>query len=283
MQDAFDSLLDGLSELIYISDPETYELLYLNKAGREVYGDNAVAGAPACYRVLQNLDEPCPFCTNHLLKHESYYEWEFTNLTVNRHYLLRDTLIEWQGKPARLEIAFDVTDRQRESELFKFLADAGVATVECIRLLDTEEDSYEAFDKALGRLGEFLEADRSYIFTIDGSKMSNTHEWCRQGVKSEKEILQNMPVGLIDEWVKKFRAGHVVVIGNIDELLAEGRREEYDILKVQDVRSLVAVPLEVDGKFAGYMGVDNPRRSDSMDVIEKPLIAFANFVSARLG
>ena len=75
-------------------------------------------------------------CIRDRLSHDSFFEWEFTNPLTKRHYLLRDRLMSWDGRPARLEIAFDVTDRKRESEAFKFLADAGTMVVDCIRVLE---------------------------------------------------------------------------------------------------------------------------------------------------
>ena len=282
MEEALDTMLDGLSELIYVSDPKTYELLYLNKAGREIYGDGVVGGSRPCYQVLQGLAEPCPFCTNERLTSETFYEWEHTNPTQNRHYLLRDRLIEWEGRPARLEIAFDVTDSQVERDSFKFLADAGATTVECIRMLECEVGFDQAIENALGILGSFLEADRSYIFEIDGDRMSNTHEWCNQGVAPQKQMLENLPLDLIDEWIDRFVAGKAVLINDVEGLPAEGRADEYEVLKVQDIRALVAVPLEIDGAFMGYLGVDNPQRGDDLAIIETPLVAFANFVSSRM-
>ena len=64
MQFAVDSLLDGLSELVYISDPDTYQLLFVNKAGKEAYGQDIADGTHLCYAALQNRTSPCPFCTN---------------------------------------------------------------------------------------------------------------------------------------------------------------------------------------------------------------------------
>ena len=48
MQFAVDSLLDGLSELVYISDPDTYQLLFVNKAGKEAYGQDIADGTHLC-------------------------------------------------------------------------------------------------------------------------------------------------------------------------------------------------------------------------------------------
>ena len=65
----------------YISDIETYELLHVNEAGRRLFKvplDADLEGVK-CYEFLQGRDEPCPFCTNHLLSVEKSYVWEFTN------------------------------------------------------------------------------------------------------------------------------------------------------------------------------------------------------------
>ncbi|MEG2025485.1 MAG: sensor domain-containing phosphodiesterase [Gordonibacter sp.] len=282
MQNVLDSLLDGLSELIYISDPVTYKLLYINQAGKEAYGADSADGSHYCYAVLQGREEPCPFCTNDRLSYDSFFEWEFTNNITGRHYLLRDKLIEWNDGEARLEVAFDVTERQRESESFRFLGDAGVAALDCIRVLEGGSDLGGSIDEAIRILGTFLEADRTYIFEIDGAFMSNTYEWCRPGVLSQRETLQNMPVKLVDQWIEYFKNGRVVLVKDIECLLGEHREEEYEVLKSQDIRSLVAVALEIDGEFVGYIGVDNPQRGEHLELIEKPLLALASFASARM-
>ena len=59
--------MNEISELIYISDPETYDLLFINESGRKAFGCDSIEGKK-CYKVLQGLDHPCPFCTNSRLK-----------------------------------------------------------------------------------------------------------------------------------------------------------------------------------------------------------------------
>ena len=73
MQKAFE-MLDAISELVYISDIESYDLLYLNKPGREKFGTDSLEGKK-CYQLLQNRDRPCDFCTNDCLVYEEAYTW----------------------------------------------------------------------------------------------------------------------------------------------------------------------------------------------------------------
>ncbi len=281
-QDVLHTMLDGLSELIYVCDMETHRLLYLNEEGRRLYGVDVVGGERLCYQVLQGRDEPCPFCTNGQLSGESFFEWEFTNPVSRRHYLLRDRLVDWDGRPARLEIVFDMTERQRESESFKFLANAGSMVVDCIRVLEGE---HAWRSPSTMRCASWERSSRPIAPTSSSARAtawSNTHEWCGLGVAPQRRFLQDLPVSLIDEWVKRFDAGEAVIIEDVDQLPSLGRAAEYEVLKSQDIASLVAAPIEIDGTFAGYLGVDNPRRVGELGVVKSPLVAFASFVSARM-
>ena len=101
-----------IRDSMYVADLETYDLLFINKAGKDTFNFKATEGKK-CYELLQGLDAPCPFCSTPKLKPEEYYNWEHTNPITGRHYLLKDRLIEWEGRPARFELAFDLTEAMR--------------------------------------------------------------------------------------------------------------------------------------------------------------------------
>jgi PAS domain S-box-containing protein len=114
------SIFNGIDEVIYIADLETYEILFVNKYCRELLGGDPV-GKP-CYVALQGLDVPCDFCTNDVivnLKGETY-QWEFHNLKVDRDYLVFDRTIRWlDGRNARFELAIDISDLKRSEQEMK--------------------------------------------------------------------------------------------------------------------------------------------------------------------
>lgn len=103
--------LDAMSELISVVDIETHELLYMNTSGKKQFNLGALDGLK-CHRVMQGREFPCDFCTMPYLSEDSYYNWEITNPITGRHYMLKDKLIKWKGRQARLEIAFDSTEKQ---------------------------------------------------------------------------------------------------------------------------------------------------------------------------
>jgi PAS domain-containing protein len=110
------TILDGIDSLVYVADMDTYELLFVNKYGRDIWGD--IQGN-ICWKVLQSgQTAPCDFCTNKYLldsegKPKEPYTWEFQN-TINKHwYYISDRAVRWiDGRLVRLEIASDITERK---------------------------------------------------------------------------------------------------------------------------------------------------------------------------
>ncbi|MEG1167535.1 MAG: sensor domain-containing phosphodiesterase [Gordonibacter sp.] len=280
MEDMTDELLSGLSELVYVSDVETYELLYLNKPGLKLFGSEGIERGDACYRVLQGREEPCPFCTNSKLSFDAFYEWEHTNEVTKQHYLLRDKLVSWRGRMVRLEVAFDVTEQVNERAQYRFLAEAGNMAIACVKVLEKDGDIGVALNEVLGMLGAFLEADRTYMFRLRSQGVSNTHEWCKDGVASQIQILQDIPSVLIDYWLEQFSLGRAVIIESVADL-AEDRGDERETLSDLGIESLVAAPIEINGDIVGFLGADNPKR-EGLNAVETPLMGLAYFVSTSV-
>ncbi len=105
------AILDGIDDVIYVADPENYELLHVNEAFKAYWGKDVVG--KKCYKVLQDRDEPCPFCTNSLIFKEFLgrsHIWEFQNKVNKRWYRCSDKAIQWvDGRMVRFEIATDIT------------------------------------------------------------------------------------------------------------------------------------------------------------------------------
>ena len=123
----FEWMLDEYMGNVYICDMETYELLYLNKeACATLHRTPAELLGRKCYEVIQGRTSPCPFCTNHLLREEEPYEWEFDNPVLERTFLIKNRVVDWHGHRARIELSHDMysteyklakKDRERESIL----------------------------------------------------------------------------------------------------------------------------------------------------------------------
>jgi PAS domain S-box-containing protein len=116
----FTTVMDSLELLVYVTDMETYEILFINKYGRDIWGD--VLGH-VCWQALQKDQKgPCDFCTNDKLldargQPQGIYRWEFRNTVTGRWYDVCDRAIPWvDGRIVRLEVAIDITER-KEAEV----------------------------------------------------------------------------------------------------------------------------------------------------------------------
>jgi anti-anti-sigma regulatory factor len=112
------SIMNGIDEIIYIADPDTHELLYINDTVKNIFGD--VLGCK-CYEAIQGIDSQCDFCSNNLIFGEyrgKPYVWEFQNLKNNEWYRCIDKAIPWfDGRMVRFELAINVTDLKKNEAI----------------------------------------------------------------------------------------------------------------------------------------------------------------------
>jgi len=111
------TILDALDAVVYVSDIETYELIYLNRYGRNEWH---YTDQKKCFHVIHRGQEtPCTYCTNARLTDNNNQPngvqvWEFLNTVNQKWYQCRDQAIEWiDGRIVRLEIAFDITEQKQ--------------------------------------------------------------------------------------------------------------------------------------------------------------------------
>ncbi len=115
------SIFDSIDEPVYITDPATNEVLYVNKKLKQILGKDPTGGK--CYQELHHKESPCEFCTNNRIFAQKYepYRWEHYNEILGKHYAITDRIIHWpDGREVRLELAIDITRlKQIEEELRK--------------------------------------------------------------------------------------------------------------------------------------------------------------------
>lgn len=260
------TFFQNLNEYVYASDIETNELVYLNRKAMEAFGvksTDEIQGRK-CYEVLQGSTIPCGMCTNRQLSAGSFVEWRYYNPVINRHLLLKDTLVEDSetGRKYRVEIAIDVTsdttDEKRQDSVVKMYQDMEMLANRSMKAAIAAETPDESIHIILEHLGRALSGERTYIFERnEHGGDDNTYEWCAPGVTPEKENLQNVPPEVCANWYRHFEDGKAIVIRDLEET-KESDPLQYENLKRQGIHSLVVVPLYDAGKVIAFYGVDNP-------------------------
>jgi len=115
-----------------------------------------------------------------------------------------------------------------------------------------------ALDMSLARVGKFLDADRSYIFEFDHKKgtMSNTHEWCAEGISQEIQNLQDLPMDLFPHWLELLNRHEAVTIPSVADL-PDSWKGEKDILTDQGIKSVIVIPVLSENRLIGFVGLDS--------------------------
>ncbi|MEM3616683.1 MAG: PAS domain S-box protein [Candidatus Bathyarchaeia archaeon] len=224
------ALFDGLEDLVYVADPETYEILFANDKFKEVLGGE-VAGRK-CYEVIHGAKSPCPFCTNKYIFGENLgktYTWEYHCRKRNQWYKCIDKAISWPGnKYVRFEIAVDVTAHKRTE-----------------RALAESERQYRTLVEAA--------PDVIYSISSDGRIISLNPAFEKiTGWKCEEWIGKPFTELIHPEDLEK-------AVGSFQKTLAG--KPEITELRVRSksgdylVGEFTSVPLIEDGKIVGELGI----------------------------
>lgn len=123
-----------------------------------------------------------------------------------------------------------------------------------------EKEVKDCIPALLQYTGEYTDADRVYIFELMSEKQdyySNTFEWCREGIVPQIDNLIRISADSMPVWHEKFLRGETIIIHDLEKI-CETMPSEYDILKVQDIHSLLVLPLFANTQLSGFIGLDNP-------------------------
>jgi signal transduction histidine kinase/CheY-like chemotaxis protein/HPt (histidine-containing phosphotransfer) domain-containing protein len=105
--------------------------------------------------------------------------------------------------------------------------------------------------------GEFFGVDRAYIFKIciNEGYITNTHEWCSEGVSHEMDKMQQLPLSSLPWWSNQILKKEVVHIPDLDAIPDEASLEKALFIG-QNIRSMLSVPIVENGKIVGLYGFD---------------------------
>ncbi len=150
--------------------------------------------------------------------------------------------------------------------------------IDCVNLLDSQNPPHISMQKLLKLISNFHDADRAYIFDFDDETKiaNNAYEYCKNGVKSQISISQNVDFRLFKPFLKAFenRLPFRIKDVNTDKEMVDDPICQAELKKFH-VHSLLIAPIAShDGKIVGLLGVDNPRLRLFAQSVIGPLSTF---------
>ena len=170
------------------------------------------------------------------------------------------------GEDKLLETFVDIDERKRAEQELRlreaFERELMELSTEFVRTAVEESD--RLFQQAIERIGSFCLVDRAYccLFDEDRQSISMTHEWCADGIATEKSLLQGLPCPALPAWMRAIERLDAIHIPALSSLSDEWQAERA-FLTPRGIQSLVAVPLASENQLLGFIGFDavrQPRR-----------------------
>ncbi|HCT30370.1 MAG TPA: hypothetical protein DIW31_06475 [Bacteroidales bacterium] len=143
-------------------------------------------------------------------------------------------------------------------------------------ILNTNEDFTTKINEVLVKLGQFTNVSRVYIFENSPNQKttSNTFEWCNEGIESQKDNLQNIPLDMILEWIE----GKEYYFSN--DFLSDMPSDLAELMISQGIKSCLIFPLQEEYNLFGFIGFDDCNQPKEWDKLEIELLkTIANLIS----
>jgi PAS domain S-box-containing protein len=169
--------------------------------------------------------------------------------------LLSARPLEYENEDCLIAVVTDVTELKGAQEALKkrlayekMLADISTRAV-------FVEDISRCLDECLEIIGKTMNVSRIYIFEHHHESVTadNTFEWISDGITSQQTKLQGIPMNLYPWWMEMMQSNKIINYQDIEDIPGE---QEKKILRPQNIKSILVVPLFVNNAFYGFMGFD---------------------------
>ncbi len=166
--------------------------------------------------------------------------------------------IRLKNKFYLLTSAVDISERKKNEARVSKMLDQEKLIAELSQILNQPGNIEEHIDKAMGMVGKHADVGRVFIFEESDNKLfiSNTFEWCSDGIQSLKGMHQKIPYDKIPSWEKLLSEYGLVKAQDVREL-PEDLFTQFD---KQGLKSLLGYRLKVDDRTIGFIGFGEYRK-----------------------
>ena len=286
-QEQFTAFMDHLPAAAFIKDEQS-RTLYVNQYLRDLLdADGWIGGPPGDplppeVAAAMVADDASALAEGGLVIEERVPDKH----GVERWFRTCKFPIRRQDQPPLLGgISLDITARREaEAALRRRLEFEGLVAQLAAEFINLPADQVvQGIDRALRAIGEFVGADRSYVFQFrhGTERMDNTHEWCAPGITPEMANLQDI---VLDQelpcFVQAIRRQEVFHVPAVSELPAEAAAERRHFER-QGIRSLLVVPMVTQGELRGLLGFDAVQAQREWSADTERLLQFVATVIAN--
>jgi signal transduction histidine kinase/PAS domain-containing protein len=271
-------ILDLIGQPVFIADTETHELLYMNQAAMDFFHVKDYQGK-TCHQAIHGLEQPCSFCNAAHLEAAKPLSGSQFNQRLQCTYQMQEQLVEYQGRKACLEIAFDVIEQKTRQDELESLHALQTEMVKLIQILNSEDSLDLRLQMMLARLGMVLEADKTHLFLMEegGRSCRAAYEWRQEDTELAGPVESEESIPVIERWLDIMREHHAVLVPDIEPLRI-GEPQEYETMSEFGLHSYIEAPVYEGDELKGFLAVDNPA-PQKFEHLEEVMLTLAYSVS----
>ncbi len=250
--------IDSIDAVVVIYEMDTYEIIFINSYGLQLFGESALK--KKCWQFLHgNESAPCAYCPNERLLDDKgvstgVYVWESLNSKNNRWYENHTQIIKIDAKDYKLEVSYDITHRKKDEKRILKLLNQQNVLFDIARSLN----SYNTFEKKITHtfqlIAKQLTVNKVYILEVDSiSNVTEYIEWQTHTTSTKKYNFKGS--NLLQQ---KFPIEELIRVGRIKNIEIEQLGEDLrDIFMIKNAISNLFVPIIIDDKLIGILGIDD--------------------------
>jgi PAS domain S-box-containing protein len=216
MEKTFDTMTSVLNKsdiMIYVTDIDTDEILFMNDYMKQQYKIEGDVIGQRCYELLQSgMTERCDFCPCHELdkEPEKVITWEECSTRTKKHYRKTDRYIDWPGgKKVHIQHSVDITELITASEHIRIVfenAPVGLTIFdENLKFIDCNEAVLKLYGLTKEAYSDYFgSSSHSPEFQPDGS---NSHD---KSMEIVKRVMDGEMIKF--EWVHYLPDGNLLPV-----------------------------------------------------------------------
>lgn len=254
-------ILNNTDDYIFISDLETNDLLYVNSAMIKRFSDISYEELmkKKCYEIFSGDNSPCKNCTAKNISKNKSLVREYTSPISNKKFIIKERLIYWKNKKAKLETVIDVSNISNIHSALSSRFEFEDALYNCILKTVNNKDLRASRYGAMETIGEYYKAERCVLFIMNPDRsFSSVYQWHNDKTSDMGDNLYNSSLSIPIEKLKEFSNDrNFIMIDNVARL-KDKYKAYYDKFCNNKIWSFYAIPLTKGEKLVGYIAIFNP-------------------------
>lgn len=230
---SFDSFISEQGDLAYLVDPETFLLICGNKAFYERIGMTEIECIGLkCYEAVHKRQSPCPFCSKANWSTDKFYLWRNFNTALEQEFLVKNKLVQWQGKTALLALSIDISNNKSIVDSMNNTATESHNILSGIQRMTEAASLSAVINSAMETIGYFFRSDAVRFFERKNNESPYhcTNVWTKKDRK-----LNYFGESEINTWLQGQKWGQSIMIESPESMLCYS----YDMYQYMERNNII--------------------------------------------